>query len=193
MPPISRAPRRYFIEFNSAMVLYVAAIFAGVYAKQHVADPMLRTALIVSPILPICLAAFAVVRFYRGMDEFHRRRLLEAISISALVTAVFSVSWEFLEAVGLPHLPLFAAWIVMGLTWAVVALYFGWNDKISTRGTALRSVFMTLIYVAIGTAVAAFVLIATGIHPLWPWLALATSVLFIARMGFVIYSKTGSC
>lgn len=194
MAPISQAPRRYFIELNAALLLYIAAVVGRVYAVHHVGDPTLKTLILVSPILPAMLAALAVVRFYRRMDEYHRLQLLESLAISAGVTAVVSVSWGFLEDVGFPHLQIFYAWMMMALTWAVTALYFGWRDKVSEGKAfgALKSVTTTLIYVAVGTAVFALITDWMGLPSPWYGLALVASVLFIARMGFFIFSKKSS-
>jgi hypothetical protein len=195
MAPVLQAPRRYFIEFNVAMVLYAVVLVGRKFILPGVADPLLRDLILVSPVLPILLLALAVVRFYRRMDEYHKLQLLEALTFSAGVTVVVSASWSFLEDAGLPHLQMFHAMLVMMLSWAVAALYLGWNDKVSEgRGLqALRSVFRTLLYVAIGTAVFAVVGRAAGFAIPWWELALIATLLFIARMETFIFSKSKSC
>jgi hypothetical protein len=195
MPPISRAPRRYFIEFNAAMVLYIVALVGRKFVLHDVGDPMLRDLILVSPILPIILMALAVVRFYRRMDEYHKQQLLEALAFSAGMTAVVAASWGFLEDIGFPHLLLFHAMMVMMLSWAGAALYLGWKDKVSEgRGLqALGSVFLTLLYVATGTAVFAVMGIAANFATPWWELALIATLLFIVRMGTFIFSKSKSC
>lgn len=194
MAPVSQAPRRYFIEFNAAMVLYIAAVVGRKFVLPQVADPMLRDLILVSPILPTILAALAVVRFYRRMDEYHKLQLLEALAFSAGVTAVVSASWGFLEDVGFPHLQIFHALMVMMLTWAVSALYLGWKDKVSEGAAvrSLKSVAATLIYVGVGTATYALIATWAGLPTQWYVLALVATVLFIARMGFFIFSKKSS-
>jgi len=191
MTPISQAPRRYFIEFNGAILLFAATVLGRKYAAHEVGEPVLRTLILLSPIVPVVLAAFAVVRFYRRIDEYHRMQLLEALAVSAGVTAVVAVSWGFLEDVGFPHLQIFYAWMVMALTWAVVAIYLGWKDKLSEgrAGAALKSVAATLIYVAVGTGVFALIGYVAGFPTPWYELALLATVLFITRMGYFIFSK----
>jgi hypothetical protein len=195
MAPIKQAPRRYFIEFNAAMALYIAAVLARSTWAHAIADPTLRTLLLVSPILPVLLAAIAVLRFYRGIDEYHRLQILESLAIAAGAAGVITVSWSFLEDVGFPHLSIAYAWPIIAAVWGIAALYFGWKDKVA-EGAAwrtVRSVALTLLYVAGGTAAAAGVAIALGTPFAWYWLTLIATVLFIARMGFFIFSKTGSC
>ena len=63
MAPIARVLRRYFVEFNGAILLFIAAVLGREYALRSVSEPTLRTLILVSPILPILLAALAVVRF----------------------------------------------------------------------------------------------------------------------------------
>ena len=58
MSPIAKAPRRYFIEVNGAMLLYLAAVFGRAYAIPLVSDPALKTLILLSPIPFICLAAW---------------------------------------------------------------------------------------------------------------------------------------
>ena len=191
MPPIARAPRRYFIEFNGALLLYLAAVLGRVYAAPLVGNPTLKTLIILSPILPVFLAAFAALRFYRGIDEYHRLQILESLAIAAGGAGVITISWSFLEDVGFPHLSISYAWPIVAAVWGIVALYFGWRDKAS-EGAALptlKSVAATLIYVAVGTAVYALVASWVGWMTHWAILALVATVLFIARMGFFIFSK----
>ena len=196
MAPIARAPRRYFIEFNGAILLYLAAVVGRVYAVRYVGDPTLKTLIVLSPIVPVFLAAFAVLRFYRGIDEYHRLQILESLAIAAGAAGVITISWSFLEDVGFPHLSIAYAWPIIAAVWGIVALYFGWKDKVS-EGTALptlKSVAGTLVYVAVGTAVYALVASWAGWWTHWAILALVASVLFIARMGFFIFSKkSASC
>lgn len=195
MLQVRRAPRRYFIEFNGALLLYIAAVILRARYAEGIDDAILKTLVIASPILPVLLAAFAVLRFYRGIDEYHRLQLLEALAISAGGAGVITISWSFLEDLGLPHLSIAYTWPIIGSIWLIAALYMGWRDKVSEGAgrRALRSVATTFVYVAIGTGVYALVASPTGLPTHWAILALVASVLFIARMGFFIFSKTGSC
>jgi hypothetical protein len=196
MAPVSQAPRRYFIEFNAAMLLYIATVIGREHLVQHVTDPILKTLVLLSPIPFVCLAAIAVVRFYRRIDEYHRLQLLESLAISTGVTAVVTTSWMFLQDVGFPPLSIFYAWPAMAVIWGILVLTFAWKDKVSEGVLlrALKSVAATLVYVAVGTAVYALVAGWAGWWTHWAILALVATVLFIARMGFFIFAKTSkSC
>lgn len=195
MVPVSRTPRRYFVEFNAAVVLYVGAVILRGEMAPTIADPVLRVMLLVSPIIPVLLAAFAVVRFYRGLDEYHRLQVLESLAIAAGVAGVAATSWTFLEDLGLPHLSIAYTWPLIAVAWGVVALYLGWKDEVSqgAGGKALRCAASTLIYVAIGTGVYALAAELTDISTHWAILALVATVLFIARMGFILFAKPKAC
>lgn len=196
MAPIAQAPRRYFIEFNGAILLYIVAVFGRVYAVHWVSDPTLKTLIILSPIPFVCLAALAVYRFYRRIDEYHRLQILESLAISAGVTAVVTISWVFLEDVGFPHLPIFAACMVMMASWGITALYLGFKDKLSEGKafSALKSVAVTLITVAVATGVYAAIASQTGLPWSWPILSLFATFVFLTRMGFFIFGKkSASC
>jgi hypothetical protein len=195
MPPIKKVPRRYFIEFNAAMVLYIAAVLLRGSFASEITDPVFKALVIASPIPPVLLGALAVLRFYRGIDEYHRLQLLESLAISAGAAGVISISWTFLEDLGLPHLSIAYTWPIIAVVWMVTALWFGWRDKSSAGegGKALRSVVTTLVYVGVGTGVYALVASLVGLSTHWAILALFATVLFIARMGFFIFSKTKSC
>lgn len=196
MAPIAQAPRRYFIEFNGAMLLYIAAVTGRHYAVQLVSNPALKTLILLSPIPAVILAAFAVYRFYRRMDEYHRLQILESLATSAGVTGVVAISWSFLEDVGFPHLSILYGSMVMAASWAITALYLGWKDKVS-EGKAfstLKNVAVTLLVVGAGTAVYAFAASQTGLPHSWSDLVLAATFVFLARMGFVIFGKkSASC
>jgi hypothetical protein len=196
MGPVSQTPRRYFIEFNAAMLLYIAAVVGRKFAIYYVGDPTLKTLILISPIVPIMLIAFAVVRFYRRIDEYHRLQILESLAISAGVTAVVTISWIFLEDVGFPHLSIFYALTVMAASWWIASLYFGWKDKVS-EGKAfstLKSVAATLFLVGVATAVYALIANQTGLPWSWPVLLLIATFVFLVRAGFFIFSKkSASC
>ena len=195
MAPVAQAPRRYFIEFNIAMLTFAAVVVGRKFILHDVSDPIARALIKASPVVPIILTAWAVFRFYHRMDEYHKRQLLEALSFSAAVTAVVSASWGFLEDIGFPHLELFDAMMVMMLCWGVTALYRGLKEKVfEGRGfAAVESACATLVYVATGTAIFAVVGMASGFATPWWELTLIATLLFIARMGFFIFSKSPSC
>ena len=115
------ANRKYRVEFGAAMVTYLAVLFGSVFIAKYMTPGVLRTALLLSPVIPVLLATWAVARHFRRMDEFVRLRSLESIAIAAAVTAGLSLTYGFLESAGFPKLSMFWVWPVMGLVWGVHA------------------------------------------------------------------------
>lgn len=115
------ANRRYRLELGATMLAYVAVVFGSIYIAREMTPGALRTALLITPVIPVLLATWAIARHFRRMDEFVRLRSLESIAIAAAVTAGLSLTYGFLETAGFPKLSMFWVWSVMGLVWGVHA------------------------------------------------------------------------
>ena len=113
--------RRYRLELFSAMLLYMAVLFGSIYIAKPMETGWARTLLLVTPIVPLMLAIWAIARHFRRMDEFLRLRSLESLSIAAAVTAALSLTYGFLESAGFPKVSMFWVWPVMGATWGLHA------------------------------------------------------------------------
>ncbi len=123
------AMRRYHWELAGALLFYTAVLFGSI----KLADPMdpgpARTALLLTPAIPIALAIWVIVRGFRRMDEFIRLRTLENIGISFAVTAGWTLTYGFLEGAGFPRLTMFWVWPVMGAIWATLSIVRGGSWK----------------------------------------------------------------
>ena len=113
------ARRKYFVELGVSMAIYMAVLFGALSVGKTMPAGALRTALLISPMIPICLAIWAIARQFRRMDEFVRLRTLESLAIAAAITAGLSLTYGFLEGAGFPRLSMFWVWPVMGLTWGL--------------------------------------------------------------------------
>jgi hypothetical protein len=78
--------------------------------------------------VPFALAAVAIIRQIRRVDEYQRLVILETVAISALVTAGCTFTYGFLEIAGYPRITMFAVWPLMGGAWIVTGL-FRWIAK----------------------------------------------------------------
>jgi hypothetical protein len=103
-------------QFGLATAVYVAALASATWALTSTPAGPLRTAVILGPIVPGLALIGLTVRAYGRCDEFIRLRILQAAALAAIVVAVFSLVYFFLELLGLPHLS--AAWI-SNAVWAV--------------------------------------------------------------------------
>jgi hypothetical protein len=116
------ARRRYFIELSSAMMLYMGVLVGSILLAKRMDDSLARTLLLLSPVVPLLLSLWAIVRQFARMDEFVRLRSLESFAIAGAVTAGLSFTYGFLESAGLPRLSMFWVWGVMGISWGVIAM-----------------------------------------------------------------------
>ncbi len=93
--------RRYRREFFPAMFAYVLVILACSWILKHPladADPWVRGAVSLLPVVPIAFFARALVRFIRDNDELQRRIDLEAIAIASLIVAILYFTLGLLAA-----------------------------------------------------------------------------------------------
>lgn len=92
--------RRYNREFLSAMTAYVVVLLLSVWGLVHVEAAVPRALLALAPMVPIALSGRAVLRFVRDCDELHRKILLEAFSLAALVITLGTFSLGLLATAG---------------------------------------------------------------------------------------------
>jgi hypothetical protein len=111
------ARRKYLLELGVSMAIYILVLFGALSIAKPMPEGALRTALLLTPMIPIALAIWAIARQFRRMDEFIRLRTLESLAIAAAVTAGLSLTYGFLEGAGFPRLSMFWVWPVMGFVW----------------------------------------------------------------------------
>jgi hypothetical protein len=78
-----------------------------------------QRAIEISPALPIWVVFFAVLRYYRRIDEFQQRQLLVTLSLCFGLAAVFMASYSFFEDAGAPRLGTVWIWPIMGVIWGL--------------------------------------------------------------------------
>lgn len=115
------ANSKYRMELFSSMLFYVAVLQGSMFLSKEMEPGTARTLLLVTPMVPVMLAVWAIARHFRRMDEFVRQRTLESLAVAAGVTAGLSLTYGFLESAGFPKLSMFWVWSVMGGTWALYA------------------------------------------------------------------------
>lgn len=118
--PTAAATRRYYIQAGMLAAFYVFVLFGSLAIVNEVHPTgFARYALLLAPVVPVALLVPAIVRYFRDTDEFERRIMTESLAIAAAVTALFSVTYGFLEIAGLPHLSAWATWAVVMIAWAI--------------------------------------------------------------------------
>jgi hypothetical protein len=109
--------RKYQLELGASLAAYIVVLFGSLTLAKSIEHGALRTALLLTPVIPIGLAIWVIARQFRRMDEFVRLRSLEGLAIAAAVTAGLSLTYGFLEGAGFPRLSMFWVWPVMGFVW----------------------------------------------------------------------------
>lgn len=117
--------RQYYIELGGAMLLYAIVLSGALRFGPTLQPGALRVAIFLSPMLPIGVAVWAIVRQIRRSDEFIRKTTLEHIAIAAAVTAGLTMTYGFLENAGFPRLSMFTVWPLMGAVWGMAGLVSG--------------------------------------------------------------------
>ena len=123
------AARLYMKEMLAGLGLYTVLLVGAIRLAQGMPDGLLRTALLVSPMLGFGVALWAIVRQFARMDEYIRRFQLENMAIAAAVTAGWTFTYGFLESAGFPRLSMFAVWPVMGAVWGGLCVIRKWIGK----------------------------------------------------------------
>jgi hypothetical protein len=75
-----------------------------VWAQLYMPAGSVRTVLILLPILPGVLIIAVGIWQYQVCDEYIRLRVLKAATATAVITAVWTLAYSYLEVVGLPRL-----------------------------------------------------------------------------------------
>ncbi len=78
------------------------------------------------PVLPLGLAMAAYIRFLQRSDELQRRIQLDALAYSFGASALITISYGFLEQVGLPHV----SWVFVA---PLMILLWGAGNVLASR------------------------------------------------------------
>lgn len=117
---MARGIRQYYLEFGLAMLAYLLLLAASLVLLRSAWLPdWLRPLAAVLPMIPAASICWAVLRQLRRMDELERRQQHEALAFAFAGTALATLSYGFLELVGLPKMPTMTVWPIMGLLWIV--------------------------------------------------------------------------
>jgi hypothetical protein len=113
--------RAYKTELWTAVAIYAVLLFGSITAARRMEEGMLRTVVMVIPMIGFGLMIRAIARHVARIDEYQRQRILETIALSAAITGAVTFTYGFLETAGFPRLSMFSVWIIMGASWAAVS------------------------------------------------------------------------
>lgn len=96
-----------------SIAAYVVTILGSVTYLKNMEIGTIERFIAVTPIIPILFATIYLIRSVREMDELQKRIYQEATVASAIIVALLTFTYGFLEGVGFPRLE--AMWILPSL------------------------------------------------------------------------------
>ncbi|HEY0065205.1 MAG TPA: hypothetical protein VGC21_24005 [Telluria sp.] len=110
----------YNRELFGALAVYSAILMLSISYGKGLPAGLLKTLVLVSPMIGFLLALWVVVRQMGRIDKFVRQTTLENLAVAAAITAGLSFTYGFLESAGYPKLSMFLVWCVLGGAWAAI-------------------------------------------------------------------------
>ena len=117
-----RAAKIYMRELIASIALYTVILMAAIHFGRPMEPGVLRTVVLLTPMIGFAAALWAIVRQIQRADEYIRMRLLENVALGAAITAGLTFTYGFLETAGYPKLSMFTVWCVLCLSVAAVQL-----------------------------------------------------------------------
>ena len=117
-----RVTKAYHRELFGASALYTVLLMAAIRYGRPMDDGMLRTLVLVSPMIGFGVMIWAIARHLARVDEFIRKQLMENVALAAAITAGLTFTYGFLETAGYPKLSMFTVWCVLCGTFGVVQI-----------------------------------------------------------------------
>jgi hypothetical protein len=121
--------RAYRIDLWVAIAVYLILLFASIQYGRPLPEGLLRTVVLLLPMVGFALMIRALVRHVARIDEYQRLRMLESIGIAFAITGAVTFSYGFLETAGFPRVSMFGVWMVMGVSWGLVNLVRKWTGR----------------------------------------------------------------
>lgn len=118
---MSDKDKNYLGQMILGAIVYIAVTAASVgILKYYVLDGLgLRTLIALAPMVPVFWIGNNIVKYTRQQDELQQRIQLDAVVFSAVVTALLTSAYGFMEGVGYPELD--TVWIMpmLAVFWVV--------------------------------------------------------------------------
>jgi hypothetical protein len=125
--PVTRATRRYFIEFGVAIAAYAVVMMVS---RKLLHGALLRDAgdawqigVAVLPIVPTLFVFIAVVRLLRRTDEFHRQVCVDSLAIAGGVTVLLAITYGLIEGGRVPYLSAWWTYCTFMTAWLIATFF----------------------------------------------------------------------
>jgi|GEM_PF-2594869 len=116
----------YVAETFAAAALYVLTSYAAGRLLEAETDPLVLFSVSLAATLPMALAVWAVVHFYRKVDERERHILALAGAITLLTGVFLALFLAKLEAVWPVDLNLYATFLMV--LWSAATVFVRWKS-----------------------------------------------------------------
>jgi len=104
--------KRNLLDFVIPMALYAAVLIPSCqFVKNHPDSPW-RVPVAIAPVAPIAFIVLTGVKRVRAMDELAQRKYLEAGAFAYPAMIVLSITYGFLQNVGMPAVN----WMYVGVS-----------------------------------------------------------------------------
>jgi hypothetical protein len=124
-----RVGKAYMRELSGAILVYVVLLMAAVRWGRPLEPGVVRTMVLLTPMIGFGLALWAIARHFARVDEYIRRFLLESLALGAGITAGLTFTYGFLETAGFPRLSMFTVWVVLCGSTGVICLVRKWLER----------------------------------------------------------------
>jgi hypothetical protein len=116
--------KRNLLDFLIPMALYAAVLIPSCqFVKNHPDSPW-RVPVAIAPVAPLAFIVLTSVKRVRAMDELAQRKYLEAGAFAYPAMIVLSITYGFLQNVGMPAVN----WMYVGVS---MFLLFGLGQILS--------------------------------------------------------------
>lgn len=116
--------KRNLLDFLIPMALYAAVLIPSCqFVKNHPDSPW-RVPVAIAPVAPLAFIVLTSVKRVRAMDELGQRKYLEAGAFAYPAMIVLSITYGFLQNVGMPAVN----WMYVGVS---MFLLFGLGQILS--------------------------------------------------------------
>jgi hypothetical protein len=119
--------KRYYKEFGSSMAAYTVMVPVSIWLLKAHEHSSLRYLYAVLPVIPSAFAMWAVIRFFRTLDELQSRIQFEGMSFSFLATCLLSLTWGFLQNAGLPQADVIWVAPLLIMLWGLGSAFASWR------------------------------------------------------------------
>lgn len=119
-------PRKVVLNIFWCQWAYWCTLALATWSYARIPQGIIRTTLILTPILPAVLIAAVSYWMYQASDEYIRLRILRSVVLTALALVFGTLAYFFLELFGFPRLSMIAVnlfgWSVFNILMAYIII-----------------------------------------------------------------------